>query len=327
MINRLPSRLILVIAALSCLLFVALACGDDDDGGSTETPLTLEKYFTGLEALITDFAAEDLQEAYPEAFVNLGQTQAYYDEFTIRMEGALDEIADMDAPSEVKSEHLEFVDALGVFQILVGQLNDAYRSMESQAEFEENPITVEFSPAEQQVTLTCQALQDIADASSIDVDLLCEVSGGEDLAALKQYFSDVEVIFAEADEATSDAEGALSEGTSDATFDEQKEAIEAYLTDIESIFSDTVNQLRALSVPEQAQEPQFDFISAVEDMIESADAFQQNLASIDDAEHLDTRRADFGGELNGAVERADSACSELSRIATEAGIMVELGCE
>lgn len=331
MINPLPSRLLLLIASLSCLLFVALACGDDDDGGSTNTPLTLEQYFVRLEPYISEYAATNLDE-YPGGFESLVVTVSYYHDLTQLMRGALDEMVDLEAPPEAESEHGNLVAAGEIVYSEILKVQEEIMALEDDVALKEwysNFVPVSgLLEASQDVEESCRALQDIADTNSIDVDLLCEqVNGPTDLLLLGQYFFAVEEIFAQADEATGEAETALSEGTSDATFEEQKDAIDTYLTEIESIFSDTANQLRALNVPEQVQDPQFDFISAVEDMIDSATAFQQNLEGIDDAEHLDIRRADFGEELNGAVERADAACSELSRIATEARIVVDLGCE
>lgn len=330
MIN--PPRLILILAAVSCLLLAASACGDDDDPGATSTP-TLEGYFSSLETIFIDFSAKSasIRADHHDAFDKLDDTEAYYQDLLAEMQQAYADIAALSAPQEIATLHQALVEATQDFYTEVLRVNDEVTALDDDAALAKYTDDLQTDPAltltATAVTDACHALQRYADDNNVDTDLLCgKETDPTEAVILEQYFISLSKIFDDADAATTEAQTTLDEATSDATFEEQKTAIDAYLTDIRGIFTDTLNRLRAHSTPDAVADAQADFITAVEDMLDSASAFQQNLPNIEDAEHLDTRRADFGDEISTEVTRADDACTQLQRIAEGRSIDVDLGC-
>ncbi|HUF52683.1 MAG TPA: hypothetical protein VMR52_02765 [Dehalococcoidia bacterium] len=327
---RQPFYPLLVLPALAACLLLVTACGGDDDGDEP----TLRSYFTELEGVFDAFSESsgEVEDRYPEVFEDLDNTQAYYPDLLGEMQTAFAEIAALEPPPEIAPEHQALVAATQDFYDEVGRINSEVQALETDAELAEYVADLNTDPGVTRtrtaVADTCNALQDIADADAVEADLRCgEASDPVENAVLEQYFGAMEDIFERAETGTESAQTALDVALEGATFEAQKEAISAYLTSVESTFTDTINRLRGLGAPEPVRAAQNDFVGAVEDMLASSSSFKANLPNIADAEHLDTRRADFGEEIGAAVEEADAACRELQRIAEGRAIDADLGCE
>lgn len=327
MMERRTPRLFLALAAVVALALLAAACGDDD------SEQTLEEYFTELESAFDQIAADSMaiEREHPQSFRDLGQTQDYYEALLSEIGPAYDEFGEMTPPEEAAEEHEALVQTTQGFLAEARRVSDELQELEGSAELAEYVSDLRTDPAFTlaltNVADACAALQRRADASRVDVNLRCgETSNPAENVVLEQYLTAVRDIFGEANEAAGDAVDQVSEAVEGAEFEEQKEAIDTYLTDIEGVFENTVTRLRALGTPDAVLIYRDSFIGAVEDMIQSAAAFQADLSTIEGGEELDERRAEFGEEIESAITRADSACRQMQRTGEGRGIYVDLMC-
>ena len=144
---------------------------------------------------------------------------------------------------------------------------------------------------------------------------------------LAEYFAEVDAIFEEADSATDDAQAELETLPDTASLDEQKEAIDTFLSDIIDIFRTAEQSLQDLVVPVEAGQPNSDFMSAIDDAADLAADLQEQAADASTQADLDDLVNAFDADVSAATADADAACLELQALATSNNIDVDLDCE
>ena len=169
---------------------------------------------------------------------------------------------------------------------------------------------------------------------ALSVAIACGDDGGGDPigsngdgAALSVYFAELQRIFDDADEATSDAEEPLNDVSADAELDVQLSALDTSLDEISAIFNEAIRRLDGLDVPAAAAEHHQDFIAGVRLSVTAGDALRNDLTGITTDEQLDDRLADFDGDIDAAVDEADAACQGLQEIADTEDVDIDLDCE
>jgi len=93
------------------------------------------------------------------------------------------------------------------------------------------------------------------------------------------------------------------------------------------IISDSLESLRALDAPEEAQREHEELVVAANNYVDELDAF---IGKLQDAQTADDVQALFqnvpGSPLDEAATRLDTSCLQLQDVATARGIDVDLGC-
>ena len=202
-------RLALAATAAS-LLSLTLACGgDDDDDKSTDEPTAtesaadptdagddtgddggeasadLEEYFADIEALFEDADADtdELSTLFDAALAEAATLEeekealmAFIFDNSSVLTNALDDMEDIDAPSETEDEHDAFIgagrDLIALSADFANQLDEAETQEEIDAvnvQFDEEGTALAAAADE-----ACTGLQAIADDVNILVDLNCE---------------------------------------------------------------------------------------------------------------------------------------------------------
>ncbi len=164
-----PDALFLIAAALLALV---AACGG---GGGQE--LTLEEYFEQVEALDEelDERAEALE--FTEEFASEEEDalafQDYFAAVIPILAEFVDAIDDLGPPAEIEDAHEEVVDSGRDFVADAEELTNELADVGSSSELEEVFDDPEYEAASDRFLQACFALQDIADANGIDVELTC----------------------------------------------------------------------------------------------------------------------------------------------------------
>lgn len=209
MTSRLPWILRIALATASAsLLSLTLACGGDDDGdagGTTvptataslegngdvtgedvdQAPADIEAYFTDIKALFEDADAETdelstLFDAALEEAATLEEEKAALMAFILDnssvLTNALDDMEDIDAPSETEDEHEAFIQAGRDLVALSADFADQLSEAETEEEI--GAVNVHFDEEGTALAVaadeSCAGLQAIADGYNILVDLNCE---------------------------------------------------------------------------------------------------------------------------------------------------------
>jgi len=144
--------------------------------------------------------------------------------------------------------------------------------------------------------------------------------------SLDQYFTSVEEIFDDAEEATDVAEESLNEVPRDAPLEEQIDAIDTFLSDIDGVFTDAAERLEALVAPDIVADENQDFIDGVRASLSLGNALRDDLPDIETQDELDDRLSDYGDDVEASVTKSDNACFDLHEIADAEGITIDL-CE
>ena len=149
------------------LLFVA--CGGDDDGGG-DTPLSLEAYFDRVEELGADVdrRQDDLDE--PEG---TSEASGFFDDQAKILEDNLDDMRDLNPPSEVAAAHNTFVSSLDDFAKATRKLADDLDDVDDDDEFFEVLGESDFIEVQPDFVVACEALQAAATSNGITVSLSC----------------------------------------------------------------------------------------------------------------------------------------------------------
>ena len=166
-------RRLLVLFLFGALLTAsAAACGG---GGGA---LSLEDYFQELDTILADVEAEldDLDEQYPDVFVDPDQTRDSFDKAIPLVEGAVGDVRDLTPPEEAKDAHQEFLDAADDVLEAYGTLSDRVEDVESEDELDQvlTELDAEVSPVFERIDDACFGLQSVADDNDVDVGLNCE---------------------------------------------------------------------------------------------------------------------------------------------------------
>ncbi len=144
---------------------------------------------------------------------------------------------------------------------------------------------------------------------------------------LRAYFTDLQLTFQAAEDATNKAEEGLNQGTSGTALDTQLSAVDTYLSAIDGIFNDALGRLSRMSVPAIAAGDHEAFIGGVFDSVSAGSALREDLRGISTEEQLSNRLAAFDGDVGAATEQGDAACLSLQAIADAESIDVDLDCE
>lgn len=102
--------------------------------------------------------------------------------------------------------------------------------------------------------------------------------------------------------------------------------MQAYLSDIETAFTDAIDRFEALSVPDVAVVHHETFIEGFSSSVSAASSLRLELPDVTSRAELDERLAQFGTEIEAAVGISNPACLELQKIADTEDIAVDLDC-
>lgn len=175
-----PFVFLFAVALLVVLGTIAAACGDDD-------ALTLEQYFQQIDALGNDLddelnrLNEEFEETVEEAKTEEEVIDAFRDFLDPQpglFEDFVGELESIAPPSEVEDAHNELVAIQAEGLELLEDLNERAQRVESASDVEEVGAELEepaFTAIADQTEQACFALEAIADANGIDVDLECEL--------------------------------------------------------------------------------------------------------------------------------------------------------
>ncbi len=144
---------------------------------------------------------------------------------------------------------------------------------------------------------------------------------------LSGYFTDLQIIFADAEAATNEVEGPLNDTPPDAPLDVQLSTFDTYLGEIDAIFSEMVGRLEDLSVPAAAADGHQGFIDGVSASVIAGNALRDDLTNITTREQYDGRMDKFAGDVNAPVNKTAAACLALQEIADTEEIDIDLDCE
>jgi len=167
------------LAALVAFAGLAVAC----DGGGEE--LTLQEYFQRVDAIFAD--ADARIEALPDPGTTIADPQATLEQkkdtvrdfltrFVALAADVRDEMAGLQAPPQVQDAHSDFL----AFWRDIGQAGDGVldrlEGVQSESEFDDTSpdfFAADFFAIRQRFPDVCSALQAVADANDIAVDLAC----------------------------------------------------------------------------------------------------------------------------------------------------------
>lgn len=206
----------ILFLAFASTFATAAACGG---GGG----LSLEEYFTRMETISkeADQSSSDLEAQFNDDISGakteedqLKIAAGYFADSADQSRAAFDKVKAVKPPKDVKKEHEEFVSAadelVKLFDEVVQRANDAKTTAgleELAADLDKPP----YSDANDRADAACFALQDIADKNNIDVDLTCgensATAGGSTPASSA---ADLEAYFTEIDSIFEDADSELN---------------------------------------------------------------------------------------------------------------------
>ena len=144
---------------------------------------------------------------------------------------------------------------------------------------------------------------------------------------LFDYFTSLREIVEDAESATAVAVERANETSLQTASDEEVvSTMQAYLSDIETAFTDAIDRLEGLNVPEIAIMHHRTFIEGVNGSIDAGNSLRLDLPGVETRAKLDERLAQFEAEVDAAVEIADAACLALQEIADTEDIAADLSC-
>lgn len=147
-----------------------------------------------------------------------------------------------------------------------------------------------------------------------------------DSEALASYFTDVQGIFQDSEDATNEAEAALNAVDPGAALDVRLSAFDTYLGEIATIFNGAITRLEGLSVPAAAADGHQEFIDGVRSSVTAGNALRSDLSGITSDQQLDDRLAQFDDDTAASVDKAAAACATLQDLADSENIGVDLAC-
>ncbi len=144
---------------------------------------------------------------------------------------------------------------------------------------------------------------------------------------LFDYLTSFLEIVEDAESGTVGAVERFNETSREITADERIPAMQTYLSEIETVFTDAIDRLEALSVPDIAVTPHGTFIEGVRSSIDAGESVRLELPDITTVVQLDKRLAQFDTEVDAAVEISNAACLELQAIADAEVLAIDLDCQ
>jgi hypothetical protein len=175
-----PSHLLL-ISTLALLALLGASCADD---ASAPGDLTLQEYFTEVEAIFEN-ASETTEQLNQELNDSLSSAKTFEEqvealqEFVSGASGVFDEsISQMESlspPVEVEQPHNDFTEATSDVLSAATDLNEGLANSEDESDAAGYLEEFESSIAEPLFTIdeACDDLQNVADDNSIDANLTC----------------------------------------------------------------------------------------------------------------------------------------------------------
>lgn len=301
----------------------------DDIGSDAEA---LEEYFAGLRAIIDDNGeqAAALNEMYPDAFEDPQETADWYAGFLALFEDVRDQIADVDPPEALEDEHEDFVGSTEAIPGLIETVQEALEDIETLEQmddfFAEDEDYFALDAAFADFGAACQALQDIADAEGVDVDLDC---GGEDTGelSLDDYFAELQEIRDSGDEVLDELGQELNADLEGAeTVDVEIAIFQDYLDNSLSVLFGTSFQLSFMVPPAEVAELHNEYLGTVENFAQILEDLRNDLdfAETEDeaAELIDA----FNAEVDESTDESVAVCFDLQEVADENNVDVDLGC-
>ncbi len=160
-----------IAVAGALLLLLALAATAAACGGDGES-VTLEQYFEQVAHFNTGVTGDldELEADFPSAFDDVEQTQGFLDSSARVIRDRLAGLEETEPPTEVEGAHKAYVDAATG---LVESFQDYAGELASESPPEMGDVLAGVQETGDQLQQACVALQVIADAAGIDVDLDC----------------------------------------------------------------------------------------------------------------------------------------------------------
>lgn len=318
---------VLAAALLALLVLGQGACsgGDGGNGGGRLRRLTLEEYFDELEGSSTNL---------DERTASVADTLATSDDLDELKEAASqypdilgDFVEDLDAieaPVEVAAAHQDAIDVGQAFlDLLAGVVDDAQQA-ETVDELRGVLDSDDVASASTAFTVTCVALQEIADDNAIDVDLGCEDKEKSQSLTLDEYLGRLDELDA-AFQAQQDGRGAAYDAAVvgvDETTELQlfRALISGNLLQADE-FLMTVEQL---SPPPEAQDANLLFVQAFRRFRDVVEGLGN---AADEALSLNALEGAFdAGQLSTAAAAVYQACHALESLAVSHSITLDMDC-
>jgi len=147
--------------------------------------------------------------------------------------------------------------------------------------------------------------------------------------ALVPYFTQLVTIFQKASSDSADANSKLNDGLDAAgtNLDEEKAAMDTFLTSTAGVFNAAISSMNALDVPPLAKTDHDAFVAAATSSVQLASQLQNDLASVQtdtDAQDLINQ---FDTNYQPFLTAADTACANLQTLASANGVDVDLACQ
>ncbi|MEO6198208.1 MAG: hypothetical protein ABIP58_08925 [Dehalococcoidia bacterium] len=144
---------------------------------------------------------------------------------------------------------------------------------------------------------------------------------------LQEYFTEVEAIFENASRGTEQLNQELNDSLSSAkTFEEQVEALQAFVSGAADVFDESISQMESLSPPVEVEQPHNDFTEATADVLSAATDLNEGLANSEDESDATGHLEEFESSIAEPLFTIDEACSDLQDIADDNSINTDLRC-
>lgn len=177
-----------LLAALLLTLSVALACGDDDDGGNPTASNgdgdTLSGYFTNLKRIFDDAddATKEAEEQLNDADsgtpldVRLSAFDAYLAEKDTIVNETIGRLEGLSVPASAAGDHQDFIDGVRESVAVLNALRNDLTGITRDAQMNDRlaRFDSDIDAALDKAGAACLALQKIADTEDIAIDLDCE---------------------------------------------------------------------------------------------------------------------------------------------------------
>ena len=144
---------------------------------------------------------------------------------------------------------------------------------------------------------------------------------------LFDYLTSFLEIVEDAESGTIGAVERFNETSLEVSAEERIPAMQTYLSEIETVFTDAIDRLEALSVPDIAVTHHETFIEGARGSVDAGNSLRLELPDIETLVQLDERLAQFDAEVDAAVEISNAACLELQAIADAEVLAIDLDCQ
>ncbi len=167
----------------------------------------------------------------------------------------------------------------------------------------------------------------LALASTLAAAAACGGGGGDGLS-LEEYFTRMEAISQDADQASSDLEAQFGDEISAAETEEEQLKIAAgYFEDSADQTRAAFDKVKALKPPKDVKKEHAEFVAAADELVKLFDEVVQRARDAETAADFEDLTADLDNPpYTDANDRADAACFALQDIADQNDIDIDLSC-